>query len=38
MHPSKRKSDSWHNQRDANRPGWHAAYMTAEQAGTELPT
>jgi hypothetical protein len=37
MQPWKRKSDCWHNQRDANWPGWHAAYMTAEQAGTELP-
>jgi predicted enzyme related to lactoylglutathione lyase len=25
-------------QRDANWPGWYAAYMVAEQAGTELPT
>jgi catechol 2,3-dioxygenase-like lactoylglutathione lyase family enzyme len=25
-------------QRDANWPGWYAAYMAAEQAGTELPT
>jgi catechol 2,3-dioxygenase-like lactoylglutathione lyase family enzyme len=24
-------------QRDANWPGWYAAYMAAEQAGTELP-
>ena len=24
-------------QRDANWPGWYAAYMVAEQAGTELP-
>jgi hypothetical protein len=38
MPPPKRKSDSWHNQRDANRPGWSAAHMTAEQAGTGLPT
>jgi len=38
MQSSKRKGDSWHNQRDANRPGWYAAYMTAEPAGTELPT
>jgi hypothetical protein len=38
MQPSKRKGNSQHNQRDVNRPGWYAAYMTAEQAGTELPT
>jgi len=38
MQPSKREGDSWHNQRDVNRPGWCAAYMTAEQAGPELPT
>ena len=25
-------------QRDADWPGWYAAYMVAEQAGTELPT
>jgi hypothetical protein len=25
-------------QRDANWPEWYAAYMVAEQAGTELPT
>ena len=25
-------------QRDANWPDWYAAYMVAEQAGTELPT
>jgi hypothetical protein len=25
-------------QRDANWPAWYAAYMAAEQAGTELPT
>jgi hypothetical protein len=25
-------------QRDANWPNWYAAYMVAEQAGTELPT
>jgi hypothetical protein len=25
-------------QRDANWPDWYAAYMAAEQAGTELPT
>jgi catechol 2,3-dioxygenase-like lactoylglutathione lyase family enzyme len=25
-------------QRDANRPEWYAAYMVAEQAGTELPS
>ena len=25
-------------QRDENRPAWYAAYMVAEQAGTELPT
>ena len=24
-------------QRDANWPDWYAAYMVAEQAGTELP-
>lgn len=24
--------------RDANWPDWYAAYMAAEQAGTELPT
>ncbi len=24
-------------QRDANWPDWYAAYMAAEQAGTELP-
>ena len=24
-------------QRDENWPGWYAAYMVAEQAGTELP-
>jgi hypothetical protein len=25
-------------QRDENWPDWYAAYMVAEQAGTELPT
>jgi len=25
-------------QRDENWPNWYAAYMVAEQAGTELPT
>jgi len=25
-------------QRDANWPDWYAAYLAAEQAGTELPT
>jgi hypothetical protein len=25
-------------QRDANWPDWYAAYMVAEQSGTELPT
>jgi hypothetical protein len=25
-------------QRDENWPGWHAAYMAAEQSGAELPT
>jgi hypothetical protein len=25
-------------QADANWPAWYAAYMVAEQAGTELPT
>jgi hypothetical protein len=25
-------------QRDADWPSWYAAYMRAEQAGTELPT
>jgi hypothetical protein len=27
-----------HRHRDENWPDWYAAYMVAEQAGTELPT
>ena len=32
------KHEERNGQSDANWPGWYAAYMAAEQAGTELPT
>src|SRR5262249_18954557 len=32
------KHETRNGQQDANWPDWYAAYMAAEQAGTELPT
>ena len=33
-----RRAREAHREADANWPDWYAAYMVAEQAGTELPT
>jgi hypothetical protein len=37
-HGQHEKGDGQHDgHRDANWPSWYAAYIAAEQAGTELP-
>jgi len=35
--PAHGKHEKRNGQHDANWPDWYAAYMAAEQAGTELP-